>query len=133
LSIPALLREYPRPDPRLREQIQKGEMSARELMERYPADRRPQRIVAELAAARMVRAVTSERQLQEVMVDFWFNHFNVFAPKGAVRWYVTDYERTVIRPNALGTFPDLVRASAHHPAMLFSPDNCLSQKQSCTN
>src|SRR2546425_3937434 len=55
----------------------------------------------------------------EVMVDFWFNHFNVFAEKGDVRWYVAAYERDVIRPNALGRFPDLVRASARHPAMLF--------------
>src|ERR1051326_5827954 len=89
-------------------------------------EKRPQRIVEELAAARMVRAVASERQLQEVMVDFWFNHFNVFAQKGAVRWYVGDYERTVIRPHALGSFPDLVRASARHPAMLFYLDNWLS-------
>ena len=132
MSIPDLLREYPRPDPQVRAQIEKGEMTRRELLERYPPEKRPQRIVAELSAARMVRAITSERQLQEVMVDFWFNHFNVFAPKGAVRWYVTDYERTVIRPNALGTFPDLVRASAHHPAMLFYLDNWLSAKPDFT-
>jgi len=128
MSIPELLREYPRPDPRVRAQVQSGEMTRRELMERYPLEKRPERIVAELQAARLVRAVTSERQLQEVMVDFWFNHFNVFAPKGAVRWYVTDYERSVIRPHALGTFPDLVRASARHPAMLFYLDNWTSVK-----
>jgi uncharacterized protein (DUF1800 family) len=132
MSIPELLREYPRLDPKLREHVQTGEMTRRELLERYPAEKRPQRIVAELAAARMVRAVASERQLQEVMVDFWFNHFNVFAPKGAVRWYVGDYERTVIRPHALGTFPDLVRASAQHPAMLFYLDNWLSVKPDFT-
>jgi uncharacterized protein (DUF1800 family) len=128
MSIPDLLREYPRLDPRLREQVQNGEMTRRELLARYPAEKRPQRIVAELASARMVRAVASKRQLQEVMVDFWFNHFNVFAAKGAVRWYVTDYERTVIRPHALGTFPDLVRASSRHPAMLFYLDNWLSAR-----
>ena len=132
LSIPDLLREYPRPDAQLRARIEKGEMSRGELLERFPPEKRPQRIVAELAAARMVRAVVSERQLQEVMVDFWFNHFNVFAPKGAVRWYVSDYERTVIRPHALGTFPDLVRASARHPAMLFYLDNWLSTRPGFT-
>jgi uncharacterized protein (DUF1800 family) len=128
MSIPDLLREYPRPDPTLREQVKNGEMTRREMINRYPPEKRPARIVAELQAARLVRAVTSERQLQEVMVDFWFNHFNVFAPKGAVLWYVTDYERTVIRPHALGKFPDLVRASARHPAMLFYLDNWLSVK-----
>jgi uncharacterized protein (DUF1800 family) len=111
----------------VREQVKNGEMTRRELMERYPLEKRPERIVAELQAARLVRAVTSERQLQEVMVDFWFNHFNVFAPKGLVRWYVTDYERTVIRPHALGSFPDLLRASARHPAMLFYLDNWTSR------
>ncbi len=126
LSIPELLREYPRPDPRVREQVKNGDMTWRELMERHPPEKRPERIVAELQAARVVRAVMSERQLSELMVDFWFNHFNVFAPKGAVRWYVTDYERTVIRPHALGKFPDLVRTSARHPAMLFYLDNWLS-------
>ena len=122
-SIPELLRDYPRPDPRVLQQGSR-EMTAR----RLPPEKRPERIVAELQAARLVRAVASARQLEEVMVDFWFNHFNVFAPKGAVRWYVTDYERTVIRPHALGTFPDLVRASARHPAMLFYLDNWLSTR-----
>jgi uncharacterized protein (DUF1800 family) len=112
LSIPELLRDYPRPVP--------GQPPAPE--------KRPERITAELQTARLVRAIASERQLQEVMVDFWFNHFNVFAPKGAVRWYVTDYERSVIRPHALGTFPELVRASARHPAMLFYLDNWLSTR-----
>src|SRR6185503_885646 len=103
-----------------------GGMSRREALERFPADKRPLRITAELAAARLVRAVESEHQLQEVMVDFWFNHFNVHAAKGEVRWYVTSYERDVIRPHALGTFPELLRATARHPAMLFYLDNWLS-------
>jgi uncharacterized protein (DUF1800 family) len=140
MSISELLREYPRLDPRVNSQgglagvvsNPPTSMTRRELLERYPAEKRPQRIVAELAAARMVRAVASERQLQEVMADFWFNHFNVFAPKGAVRWYVGDFERTVIRPHALGTFPDLVRASARHPAMLFYLDNWLSVRPDFT-
>ena len=128
MSIADLLREYPRPEPGLREKVQSGEMSRREVMERYPLEKRPARIVAELAAAKAARVVMSERQLQEVMVDFWFNHFNVFAGKGADRWYVTAYERDAIRPHALGRFPDLVRATARHPAMLFYLDNWLSAK-----
>ncbi|MEP6704552.1 MAG: DUF1800 domain-containing protein, partial [Acidobacteriota bacterium] len=69
------------------------------------------------------RAVYSERQLQEVMVDFWQNHFNVFSGKAAVRWYIPSYERDVLRKNALGNFKDLVVGTAQHPAMLFFLDN----------
>ena len=72
----------------------------------------PQRIMAELQSARILRAVYSERQLQEVMVDFWTNHFNVYAQKGADRWFLTSYDRDVIRPNALGNFRDLLEATA---------------------
>ncbi|HKQ67293.1 MAG TPA: DUF1800 domain-containing protein [Methylomirabilota bacterium] len=128
MSIPELLREYPRPDPRLRAQIANGEMSRQEMLERYPIEKRPVRIADELRAAKVLRAVTTERQLEEIMVEFWFNHFNVFAGKGDVRWYVSAYEREAIRPYALGKFPDLVRATAHHPAMLFYLDNWLSAK-----
>jgi uncharacterized protein (DUF1800 family) len=108
--------------------MQSGQMSRQELMERYPPERRPARIVGELQAARAVRAVTSARQLQEVMVDFWLNHFNVFAGKGAVRWYLPAWEREVIRPHAMGRFPDLLRATARHPAMLFYLDNWVSAR-----
>ncbi len=128
MPIAELLREFPRPDPTLREKIASGEMTRQEMQERYPMEKRPFRIAAELQAAKVIRAVTSERQLEEVMVDFWFNHFNVFAGKGDVRWYVSAYEREAIRPHALGTFPDLVRATARHPAMLFYLDNWLSAR-----
>ncbi len=80
-------------------------------------------IVPQIVANRVLRAVYSERQLQEVMVDFWQNHFNVFAGKAAVRWYIPSYERDVIRKNALGNFKDLVVGTAQHPAMLFYLDN----------
>jgi uncharacterized protein (DUF1800 family) len=83
----------------------------------------PQRIMYELNSARILRAVYGERQLQEVMVDFWTNHFNVFAQKGADRWFLTSYDRDVIRPNALGNFRDLLEATAKSPAMLFYLDN----------
>jgi uncharacterized protein (DUF1800 family) len=88
--------------------------------------KRPQRVVEELAMAKMTRAVYSERQLQQVMDDFWFNHFNVFAGKGEVKWYLTAYERDVIQPHAMGKFKDLVTATAKSPAMLFYLDNFLS-------
>ena len=83
----------------------------------------PQRIMAELHASRILRAVYSERQLQEVMVDFWTNHFNVFAGKGADRWLLPAYDRDTIRPNAMGKFSQLLIATAQSPAMLFYLDN----------
>ncbi|MEO6655111.1 MAG: DUF1800 domain-containing protein [Pyrinomonadaceae bacterium] len=80
-------------------------------------------IVPQIVANRVLRSVYSERQLQEVMVDFWQNHFNVFAGKAAVRWYIPSYERDVLRKNALGNFKDLLVGTAQHPAMLFYLDN----------
>ena len=71
----------------------------------------------------MLRAALSERQLEEVLVDFWFNHFNVFIGKGQVRQYLTEYERDAIRPHVLGNFRDMLGAVAHSPAMLFYLDN----------
>jgi uncharacterized protein (DUF1800 family) len=88
--------------------------------------KRPQRVVEELAMAKVARAVYSDRQLQQVMDDFWFNHFNVYAAKGEDRYYLTSYERDVIEPHALGKFKDLVVGTAESPAMLFYLDNFLS-------
>jgi uncharacterized protein (DUF1800 family) len=87
---------------------------------------RPQQVTGELVQQKLVRAVSSNRQLQEVLTDFWFNHFNVFAQKEADQWLVTSYEREVIRPRALGKFRDLLLATAESPAMLFYLDNWLS-------
>lgn len=92
-------------------------------MMNYQQMQTPQRIVAELAMAKIDRAIYSERQLNEQMVDFWFNHFNVFAGKGVDRWLLTAYERDAIRPNAMGKFRDLLGATAKSPAMLFYLDN----------
>ncbi len=87
----------------------------------------PQQVVAnELMQAKILRATYSERQLQEVMTDFWMNHFNVFIGKGADHYELTSYEREVIRPRALGGFEDLLLATARSPAMLFYLDNWLS-------
>jgi uncharacterized protein (DUF1800 family) len=85
-----------------------------------------QEAVKELQQAKILRAVYSERQLQEVMTDFWLNHFNVYIQKGAVRILTTSYERDVIAPRAFGKFEDLLRATAESPAMLFYLDNWLS-------
>ncbi len=84
---------------------------------------RPQRILVELQASRILRATYSERQLQEVLVDFWTNHFNVFSGKGADRWLLVSYDRDTIRPNTVGKFHDLLLATAQSPAMLFYLDN----------
>lgn len=86
----------------------------------------PNRIVAELSMAKMDRAIYSERQLEAVMEDFWFNHFNVFAGKAADRWVLTSYVNDTIRPRTLGKFQDLLLATAHSPAMLMYLDNWLS-------
>jgi uncharacterized protein (DUF1800 family) len=78
----------------------------------------------ELAQAKLLRAIYSDRQMEEVMTDFWFNHFNVFINKGQPeRYMITAYERDVIRPRALGKFKDLLVATAKSPAMLFYLDN----------
>ncbi len=84
------------------------------------------RIYDELAQARVLRSILSERQLQEVMTDFWFNHFNVFFNKDSDQWYTTAYERDAIRPHALGKFRDLLLATAESPAMMVYLDNWLS-------
>ena len=96
------------------------QMRTPEQMEAIRAERS---VLAELAQQKVLRAAYSERQLEEVLVDFWFNHFNVFAGKGATRLYLTEYERDAIRPHVLGSFRALLGATAHSPAMLFYLDN----------
>jgi uncharacterized protein (DUF1800 family) len=85
-----------------------------------------QMIDDELIQGKLLRATYSERQLDEVMSDFWFNHFNIFIGKDADRFLVPSYECDVIRPHALGKFEDLLVATAQSPAMLFYLDNWLS-------
>ena len=94
-----------RDDPQLREQLRRG-----------------RRVVGDVQAVKLARAVASERQLEEVMTDFWENHFSVFAGKGVTRLYLPAYDREVIRPRALGNFRDLLGAVAKSPAMLFYLD-----------
>ncbi len=101
---------------------QKYQREIAELYAKYKLGR-PQQITQQLNASRILRAVYSEKQLQEVMVDFWTNHFNVYSNKAATRWFLPHYDRDVIRPNALGNFKDLLTATAQSPAMLFYLDN----------
>lgn len=83
--------------------------------------------LTELSQQKILRAVYSERQLEEVLVDFWFNHFNVFSGKGQfARFYLTEYERAAIRPHVLGRFRDMLGATAESPAMLWYLDNWMS-------
>jgi uncharacterized protein (DUF1800 family) len=121
-------------------QLKTIRLSSQELLELYPSPKQakvkgmdvspmqqgPRYVIFELQQAKLLRAVYSQRQLYEVMVDFWINHFNVFAGKGADRWLVTSYDRDTIRPHALGRFRDLLLATAKSPAMLFYLDNWLS-------
>jgi uncharacterized protein (DUF1800 family) len=92
--------------------------------------RRAQKIVGDVQSATLARAVVSERQLDEVMVDFWENHFSVFSGKGQTRLFLASYDRDVIRPYALGKFRDLLGAVAKSPAMLFFLDNWQSAADS---
>jgi len=114
--------------------------NSRELIELYPPPRvqrqqgemamqsveGPRVVILELQQAKLLRALYSQRQLYEVMVDFWSNHFNIYAAKGANRWLTTSYDRDTIRPLALGKFKDLLVATAKSPAMLFYLDNWMS-------
>jgi uncharacterized protein (DUF1800 family) len=88
--------------------------------------RRNQQIVTDLSEAKILRAVYSDRQLEEVLVDFWFNHFNVFAAKGPTRVWLGEFEREAIRPNVLGNFRTMLEAVAKSPAMLFYLDNWMN-------
>lgn len=84
----------------------------------------PGQVIAyDLNEAKLQRAIYSNRQLEELLADFWYNHFNVYLDKGQDRHLVTSYERDAIRPHVLGKFKDLLLATAHHPAMLFYLDN----------
>jgi uncharacterized protein (DUF1800 family) len=119
--------------PQLKAQLAKRQAGAKDGDQPEPPapgqpgqQRRANLVVIELSQQKLLRAAYSERQLQEVLVDFWFNHFNVDARKGADRFLLTEYERDVIRPHVLGSFRDLLGATAKSPAMLFYLDNWMS-------
>ncbi|MCA1581928.1 MAG: DUF1800 domain-containing protein [Acidobacteria bacterium] len=102
------------------------DLREREERDRIPPEKRPRRVIEELSTARVLKAVYSERQLNEVLVDFWMNHFNVYAAKGLDRVFITSFERDVVRPRIWGRFEDLILATAKSPAMLFYLDNAQS-------
>ncbi len=132
MSVPALLDSYP-PAPVLRRLAMQAaggvrrdsmQVTREDSLAFLAARRRTQVVGQELVAARVARAVVGERQLEEVLTDFWLNHFNVYAAKGPyMRHYLVAYERDAIRPNVLGNFRTLLGAVAHSPAMLFYLDN----------
>jgi len=145
MSSEQLLNKYPPPNQaakregltpqEVRQQYQQQMQATRQEMRRrgidpsmiqYETMPGPQRIQAELDLATVDRAIYSDRQLYEVMSNFWFNHFNVNVTKGADRWLLTDYVERTIRPNAMGRFENLLDATAKSPAMLFYLDNWLS-------
>ncbi|WP_395848261.1 DUF1800 domain-containing protein [Cystobacter fuscus] len=99
------------------------------LTEMLGADMLPGRVDQELRTQKLLRAVDGQRQLQEVLVDFWFNHFNVSVDKGPVRWMVMSFERDALRPHVFGRFRELLAATARHPAMLFYLDNWRSASE----
>ena len=140
MPLPLLLDEYP-PTPVLRRLVRQGGSAMRrdsmsgvsraDSLEYAALRRKSQLVGQELVSARVARAVVSERQLEEVMTDFWLNHFNVFAGKSAsMRHFLVSYERDAIRPHVLGRFRTLLGAVAHSPAMLFYLDNWQSTADS---
>jgi uncharacterized protein (DUF1800 family) len=130
----ALLAEYPQPDAAAKRLGISVEEYRRQMdAESHPPQgarpkpsRLPQEALSQLQQAKMLQAIYSERQLQEQLTDFWFNHFNVFANKDLDLWLLASYENDVIRPHVLGRFRDLLGATAKSPAMLFYLDNYLS-------
>jgi uncharacterized protein (DUF1800 family) len=107
--------------------IKEDNGAMKELKEKADKELLPDAIVRQMVAQKVMRAVRSKRQLQEVLVDFWYNHFNVDISKGKGRWYVPSYERDVIRKHLFGKFDDFLSSTAHHPAMLFYLDNFSSR------
>lgn len=140
MSSEQLVEDFPRPRPANKPAQQKGEriQTVKATITPEPMAERPRpkmevgdlegprRVMMELAQEEVLRAIGSERQLHEVMVQFWMNHFNIFVPKGADLWLTTSFERDAIRPHTLGKFEDLLVATAKSPAMLFYLDNWLS-------
>jgi uncharacterized protein (DUF1800 family) len=133
-SSPALEQKYPPPNQLLRRLQAKGDRSKltpAEKTELADATAGVRKVTVEAQGGRVARALLTERQLQDVMTDFWLNHFSVYIQKGPPeRYQLAHYESTVIRPNALGKFRTLLEAVAKSPAMLFYLDNWESQADS---
>ena len=123
LDTPTILRDYYAPAMQERRARQKQAGPTNPANPPTLAARKARLVLSELSEARVLRAVYSERQLEEVLTDFWFNHFNVFAGKGPTRAFLTSFERDAIRPYVLGDFRQMLEAVAQSPAMLFYLDN----------
>jgi uncharacterized protein (DUF1800 family) len=123
-SADRLLQEYPPPGVALAQAARRGNgaVSAQDSLMLRREARDGAQALGELASSRVARAVVSDRQLEEVLVDFWENHFNVFAGKNITRYFLNDYDRTV-RAHAMGNFRELLGAVAKSPAMLYYLDN----------
>ena len=120
----------PGPDPELDQRLARYptlSYTTSRILALYNADPRSIGVVLdEFTNAKVVRSVHGKNQLEEVLVDFWFNHFNVFVNDGFDRYSISSYERDAIRPHVLGRFRDLLQAASLHPAMLFYLDNYLN-------
>jgi uncharacterized protein (DUF1800 family) len=127
-SASDLLREYPpQAAQQLRRQLARDSGATRaDSLEVRRIARRNREFVNDLLSAKVARAVVSERQLAEVMTDFWENHFNVFIGKQQLRYYIPEFTERAIRPHALGNFRELLGAVAKSPAMLLYLDNAQS-------
>ncbi|MEW5741576.1 MAG: DUF1800 domain-containing protein [Myxococcota bacterium] len=134
LSVAEAFHAYPPVQQRLKDmgvdpKKLEGDEEARERLKKLIKENKeelPVQLLVEATQAKLIRAVQSKRQLEEVLVDFWFNHFNVSAEKNRARWMVTAFERDAIRPHVFGRFRDLLGATAKHPAMLWYLDNWMS-------
>ncbi len=127
-----LQRKYPPPQQLLnRLGGDRGKLSREDSLQLQESQQGLRRLTVELESGRVARAVLSDRQLQEVMTDFWLNHFTVYIQKNPQeRYHIAEYENETIRSNALGKFRTLLGAVAKSPAMLIYLDNALSQADS---
>lgn len=136
LSVADAYRDYPPPEKKLKAlgidlKTDEGKAQAR-MLARERGDELPRQLIIELTQAKLLRAANSKRQFEEVLVDFWFNHFNVSAEKGRAKWMINAYERDAIRPHVFGRFRELLGATAKHPAMLWYLDNWMSVRDGFT-
>ena len=125
MSPVEIIREYQQLQNRVNKKIQQTSPEMVMAANQQNAEIRMARrqVLEEATQGRLLRAIASSRQLEEVLVDFWYNHFNVFFGKGRDRFLVGTYEEQAIRPHVLGKFRSLLGATAKHPAMLFYLDN----------
>jgi uncharacterized protein (DUF1800 family) len=110
-----------------KDDFNKNEELKKKIREEIGEEHLPEQIVRDMTAQRLIRAVEGRHQLQEVLVDFWLNHFNIDISKGEEKFLLPVFEREVIRKNIFGKFGNLLQATAHSPAMLFYLDNQVSQ------